>query len=33
VPAHHSVSQATGLRFLVRHLLGNAAGKFSAERL
>ena len=33
VMERHSVSQATGLRFLVRHLLGNAAGKFSAERL
>jgi predicted AAA+ superfamily ATPase len=33
VMERHSVSQAVGLRFLVRHLLGNAAGKFSAERL
>ena len=33
VMERHSVSQAVGLRFLVRHLLGNAAGKFSAEKL
>jgi hypothetical protein len=33
VMERHSVSQAVGLRFIVRHLLGNAAGKFSAEKL
>ncbi len=33
VMERHSVSQAKGLRFIVRYLLGNAAGKFSAEKL
>jgi len=33
VMERHSVSQAVGLRFIVRYLLGNAAGKFSAEKL
>ena len=33
VVERHSVSHAAGLRFVVRHLLGNAAGKFSAEKL
>jgi hypothetical protein len=33
VMERHSVSHAVGLRFVVRQLLGNAAGKFSAEKL
>lgn len=33
VMERHSVSQAAALRFVVRHLLGHAAGKFSAEKL
>jgi predicted AAA+ superfamily ATPase len=32
VVERHSVSNVAGLRWLVRHLLGNAAGMFSAER-
>ena len=32
VVERHSVSNVTGLRWLVRHLLGNAAGLFSVEK-
>lgn len=32
VVERHAVSNITGLRWLVRHLLGNAAGLFSAEK-
>jgi hypothetical protein len=32
VVERHGVSNVAGLRWLVRHLLGNPAGKFSAER-
>jgi hypothetical protein len=32
VVERHKVSNVTGLRWLVRHLLGNAAGLFSVER-
>jgi predicted AAA+ superfamily ATPase len=32
VVERHKISNVTGVRWLVRHLLGNAAGKFSAER-
>lgn len=32
VVERHGVSNVTGLRWLVRHLLGNPAGKFSVER-
>ena len=32
VVERHNVSNVTGLRWLVRHLLGNPAGKFSVER-
>jgi len=32
VMERHGVSQVTGLRWMIRHLLGNAAGKFSVEK-
>jgi predicted AAA+ superfamily ATPase len=32
VMERHGVSQVVGLRWMVRHLLGNAAGKFSVEK-
>src|SRR6185436_20033167 len=32
VVERHSVTQVAGLRWLVRHLLGNAAGLFSVEK-
>ena len=32
VVERHGVSQVVGLRWMVRHLLGNAAGKFSVEK-
>lgn len=32
VMERHEVSQVVGLRWMVRHLLGNAAGKFSVEK-
>ena len=32
VVERHAVSNVTGLRWLVRHLLGNAAGTFSVEK-
>src|SRR4029079_7381602 len=32
VVERHAVSNVTGLRWMVRHLLGNAAGLFSAEK-
>ena len=33
VVERHGVSNVTGLRWLVRHLLGNAASRFSVEKL
>jgi hypothetical protein len=32
VVERHGVSNVTGLRWLVRHLLGNAAAHFSVEK-